>query len=35
VDILAGSEYIVLAKSSCDHARASSWSFFQDIRRGG
>jgi hypothetical protein len=30
----AGSEYFVQAKSSCDHARASSWSFFQDIQQG-
>jgi hypothetical protein len=30
----AGSEYFVQAKSSCKHARASSWSFTQDIRRG-
>jgi hypothetical protein len=30
----AGSEYFVQAKSSCDHARASSWSFVQDVRQG-
>ncbi len=30
----AGSEYFVQARSSCNHARASSWSFFQDIRQG-
>jgi hypothetical protein len=30
----AGSEYFVQAKSSCNHARASSWSFFQDIQQG-
>ena len=30
----AGSEYFVQAKSSCNHARASSWSFTQDIRQG-
>ncbi len=30
----AGSEYFVQAKSSCNHARASSWSFTQDIQRG-
>jgi hypothetical protein len=30
----AGSEYFVQAKSSCSHARASSWSFSQDIRQG-
>jgi hypothetical protein len=30
----AGSEYFVQAKSSCKHARASSWSFFQDIQHG-
>jgi hypothetical protein len=29
----AGSEYFVQAKSSCNHARASSWSFVQDIRQ--
>jgi hypothetical protein len=30
----AGSEYFVQARSSCDHARANSWSFFQDIQQG-
>jgi hypothetical protein len=30
----AGSEYFVQAKSRCNHARPSSWSFFQDIRQG-
>jgi hypothetical protein len=30
----AGSEYFVQAKSSCNHARASSWSMFQDIQQG-
>jgi hypothetical protein len=30
----AGSEYFVQAKSSCNHARASSWSFTHDIRQG-
>jgi hypothetical protein len=30
----AGSDYDVIARSSCTHARASSWSFFQDIRQG-
>jgi hypothetical protein len=30
----AGSEYFVQAKSSCNHARASSWSFVQDIQQG-
>lgn len=30
----AGSEYLILAKSSCSHARASSWSFTQNIQRG-
>ena len=30
----AGSEYFVQAKSSCNHARASSWSFTQDVRQG-
>ncbi len=30
----ASSEYFVQAKSSCEHARASSWSFTQDIQRG-
>jgi hypothetical protein len=30
----AGSEYLVQAKSSCSHARVSSWSFIHDIRRG-
>jgi hypothetical protein len=30
----AGSEYFVQANSSCSHARASSWSFFQDIQQG-
>jgi hypothetical protein len=30
----AGSEYFVQAKSSCNHARANSWSFFQDIQQG-
>ncbi len=30
----AGSEYLIQAKSSCDHARASSWSFISDIRQG-
>jgi hypothetical protein len=30
----AGSEYFVQAKSSCNHARASSWSFIDDIQQG-
>jgi hypothetical protein len=30
----AGSEYFVQAKSSCNHARASSWSFIHDIQQG-
>jgi hypothetical protein len=30
----AGSEYFVQAKSSCNHARASSWSFIGDIQQG-
>jgi hypothetical protein len=30
----AGSNYFVQAKSSCNHARPSSWSFFQDIQGG-
>jgi hypothetical protein len=30
----AGSEYFVQAKSNCDHARASSWSFVHDIQQG-
>jgi hypothetical protein len=30
----ASSEYFVQAKSSCNHARASSWSFTHDIRQG-
>jgi hypothetical protein len=30
----AGSEYFVQAKSSCNHARASSWSFTHDIQQG-
>ncbi len=30
----AGSEYFVQAKSSCEHARASSWSFTHDIQQG-
>jgi hypothetical protein len=30
----ASSEYFVQAKSSCNHARASSWSFTHDIQRG-
>jgi len=30
----AGSEYFVQAKSSCKHARASSWSFINDIQQG-
>jgi hypothetical protein len=30
----ADSEYFVQAKSSCNHARASSWSMFQDIQQG-
>jgi hypothetical protein len=30
----AGSEYFVQAKSSCNHARASSWSFTGDIQQG-
>ncbi len=30
----AGSEYLVLAKSSCNHARASSWAFTQNIQQG-
>ena len=30
----AGSEYFVQARSSCDHARASSWSTTIDIRQG-
>jgi hypothetical protein len=30
----AGSEYFVQATSSCNHARASSWSFIQDIQQG-
>ncbi|MGA2454405.1 MAG: hypothetical protein ABSG93_12885 [Solirubrobacteraceae bacterium] len=30
----AGSEYFVQAKSSCAHARASSWSFTNDIHQG-
>jgi hypothetical protein len=29
-----GSEYFVQAKSSCNHARASSWSFINDIQQG-
>jgi hypothetical protein len=29
----AGSEYFVQAKSSCNHARASSWSFTHDVQR--
>ena len=31
----ADSEYFVQAKSSCNHARPSSWSMFQDIQQGG
>ncbi len=30
----AGSEYFVRARSSCDHARASSWSTTLDIQQG-
>ena len=30
----AGSEYLVQAKSSCTHARASDWSTTQDIQHG-
>ena len=30
----AGNEYFVQAKSSCNHARASSWSFTHDIQQG-
>ncbi len=30
----AGSEYLVQAKSSCNHARASSWAFTHDIQQG-
>jgi len=30
----AGSEYFLQAKSSCKHARASSWSFTHNIKRG-
>jgi hypothetical protein len=30
----AGSEYFVQAKSSCSHARPSSWSFMHDIQQG-
>ncbi len=30
----AGSEYLVQARSSCTHARASDWSTTRDIRRG-
>jgi hypothetical protein len=30
----ASSEYFVQAKSSCNHARASSWSFIHDIQQG-
>src|SRR5271169_281595 len=30
----AGSEYFVQAKSSCNHARASSWSFIHNIQQG-
>ena len=30
----ASSEYFVQAKSSCNHARASSWSFIRDIQKG-
>ncbi len=30
----AGSEYLVQAKSSCNHARADSWSFTQNIQQG-
>jgi hypothetical protein len=30
----AGSEYFVQAKSRCDHARASSWSFIHDVQQG-
>ena len=30
----AGSEYVVQAKSSCNHARASSWSTIHDIQQG-
>ena len=30
----ASSEYFVQAKSSCKHARASSWSFINDIQQG-
>ncbi len=30
----AGSEYFVQAKSSCNRARASSWSFIHDIQQG-
>jgi hypothetical protein len=30
----AGSEYFVQARSSCDHARASSWSTTLDIQQG-
>ncbi len=30
----AGSEYLVQARSSCNHARASSWAFTRDVRRG-
>jgi hypothetical protein len=30
----AGSEYFVQAKSSCSHARASSWSFTHNVQQG-
>ena len=30
----AGSEYFIDARSSCKHARVSSWSFIHDIRKG-
>ncbi len=30
----AGSEYVVQAESSCNHARANSWSFTEDVRQG-